>query len=162
MKATNKLALPFASIFHKKSKSSDTTTLNKPTELPGRAFFIEHATLPCMQIKFTSEQMKQLTCGELFKEVGKVIQATASTHLSNDNSIKSIIQLQTKERILSLDYWLTLKDKSACEIPNGTILTTYIGKPKQGKICIEDFEYVAKIGDGAFGTVCLGKFDTIA
>lgn len=159
MKDAEKSKFSFQGLFSKKSKPSlpdSQSNGNKLKTLTDHTISIKHSTLPLIQIKISPQDLPTFTCGKLL-DLAKELVADRTSSQSLEPKAEDITQLITQDRCLSIDYWLTLKEKPVSELPNGILLTTYTKKERNNPICIDDFECLAKIGTGAFASVYLGK-----
>lgn len=135
--------------------------------LESMTIIFEYAPEKTFSLKFTPEELKKMTSGELFTDglTRLLTLLDQNPGLSEVIHIESIVSIQTKKRDLMKDYYLTIDDKKIDFLEDNTVLTfyhkTFVSlteeSPIESRVSLKDFEILAKLGAGGFATVYLGN-----
>jgi hypothetical protein len=155
--------------------TSSASSLNKkeqpvPLAQENITIIIEYAPEKTFNLSFTANDLKLYTCGKLFIDsLSKLLTILEEDAPKAEIHIESIVSLQTKKRELIKDYLLTVPERKVDFLEHETVLTFYhktfvvdIGEsPIEARISFNDFEILAKLGEGGFATVYLGNLTFI-
>ena len=114
-----------------------------------------------VDMEFESEQVgrARIHMTNWLIEEGKKLLEAEATRLGKAIDVKSILGFRTANQDLSVDYWLSLPNKSIDILEENVILIPYfkIDAPKNS-FSLNDFEVIKEIGKGAFATAYLARF----
>ena len=125
-----------------------------------RNALIEYETNRSFTICFSSKPTSFGTTTDLLQ---KVIEKLSSLNQTRGLAInvEAIVAVQTKNKDIKTDYLLSLKDKPLNFLEDGTTLVPYFAKQTASSThsegCLEDYEFLANIGQGGFATVYLAR-----
>lgn len=144
------------------TKKNEETPILKTSTI---TIIIDYAPGKSFNLNFTTEKLHQSTSADLFTlALSKLLEIVEEKGLT-DVHIDSIVSLETKKRELIIDYFLTLPDKKLDYLQDQIELAffhkNFISEtqesPIESRISLKDFEILAKLGQGGFATVFLGK-----
>eukprot|EP00331_Platyophrya_macrostoma_P004269 CAMPEP_0176422360 /NCGR_PEP_ID=MMETSP0127-20121128/9689_1 /TAXON_ID=938130 /ORGANISM="Platyophrya macrostoma, Strain WH" /LENGTH=588 /DNA_ID=CAMNT_0017803199 /DNA_START=28 /DNA_END=1794 /DNA_ORIENTATION=+ len=127
----------------------------------------EYAPEKTFKMEFKPDDMKKMTCGELFTDsLTRLLAIVEKNPDQKEVHVESIVSMQTKKKDLIKDFYLTLDDKKIDFLEDGTILKyfhkTFVldieESPIESRISLKDFEILAKLGAGGFATVYLVRW----
>lgn len=133
-------------------------------------FVIEYSPEKTFTLTFTPDELKQLTSRKLFaSSLSKLLAILETESVKPEIHIEAIVSLQTKNKELMKDYFLTLPERKIDFLENNTGLTFYYKdcvseveeSPIESRISLHDFEILAKLGAGGFATVYLGNYKSL-
>lgn len=135
---------------------------------PSHTVLVEYGEDLVVKVSFPATEKGLLTCQWLVNET--IIKIKEDVRRRNTKfDLANFVGLKTKNKISSLDYWLTLPNKSLSVFEEGLILLPVFAVPKKPRELKEanqftknDFVYELQIGRGGFADVYLGKLKVIS
>jgi serum/glucocorticoid-regulated kinase 2 len=132
-------------------------------ERSSKVLMIEYATNRSFTISYSIKGSTFETTTELLQRVIEKLHSLHQTRALSFN-IEAVVSLQTKNKDLKTDYLLSLKDKSLDFLVECTILVPYLAKQVtsstpsiESGVSLEDYEFLAQLGQGGFATVYLAR-----
>ena len=109
-------------------------------------------------LKIDLAEQNHLTCGWLVSEAVKVL---AQNNLFKLDPNHPIMALQTVDKLLTLDYWLSIPERPISVLKEGLVLKPFYGdnsyKIEGQKLSLSYFDCIKLLGSGGFSKVYLGN-----
>ena len=130
---------------------------------PSQTLIVEYGEGLSVKVSFPSAEKGLLTCQWLLNEAAiKIREDIKRRSLKLD--LTNLVGLKTKDKISTLDYWLTLSNKTLGVFEEGTVLLPVFAIPRKmreakelSQLTKNDFVYELQIGRGGFADVYLGN-----
>lgn len=131
---------------------------------PAQTILVEYGDELVIKVSFPATEKGLLTCQWLLNET--IIKIKEDIRRRNTKfDITNVVGLKTKNKISTLDYWLTQPNKTLAVFEEGIVLLPVFALPKRprdlkeaSQLTKNDFVYELQIGRGGFADVYLGKF----
>ena len=162
----------FSSLFKKQKSASTRSTqrslsLNETTDKMStrsskesktiKIQFLNHSTI---KIELTYENAEKNTIGWLLEETKHKLREMDKSG-KRAEEISRIVGLRTTDGLLSLDYLLTIPERTLGVFPKKISLQTVVSPENEGKkdhcTSLQDFELCGCLGKGAFARIYLGS-----
>jgi serine/threonine protein kinase len=145
---------------NKRSYQSTTSQIERPISSFLKVIYVENDKGYRIEIPISTLEESGLTCGWLVSETIRRFTEVNNKYGYNQ-VVSNIFKLQTRDKLYTVDYWLSNFERSVAALKDKIVLQPFYGDPNykvtNQKIGLNYFEILKLIGCGGFSKVYLAR-----